>query len=171
MKLSADPEAAGVVSVVIAAQRGDRSAFAEIYAAYRRTVRGILLSRVPFGDVDDLVQDVFILAMERLPSLREPAAFPGWLATIARNRATDHLRAAPRTTELPEDLSVADADRTEALLVKFAPTSPLDPARLMAWVKRNAGASLTPAGMLRLPAAWPREERVGRALEALGSIG
>ncbi len=120
MKLSTDPDPAGVVSVVIAAQHGDRSAFAELYAAYRRTVRGILLSRVPFGDVDDLVQDVFILAMERLPSLREPAAFPGWLATVARNRATDHLRAAPRVTELPEDLSVADADRTEALLVLAA---------------------------------------------------
>jgi RNA polymerase sigma-70 factor (ECF subfamily) len=115
-----DPDPEGMIRGVLAAQTGDRSAFAEIYAAFRRTVRGILLSRVPPAEVDDLVQDVFLQAMERLPSLREPAAFPGWLAAIARNRATDFLRAAPRTTQLPEDLTVADADRTEALLVLAA---------------------------------------------------
>lgn len=105
------------VRLVEAAQAGDRSAFAEIFAVYRRTVRGIVLSRVPYAEVDDLVQDVFLQAMERLPSLRDPAAFPGWLAAIARNRATDCLRSTPRTTPLTDDLPVADADRTEALLV------------------------------------------------------
>jgi len=113
-----DPEGADeVVRVVRAAQRGDRSAFAEIYAMYRRTVRGIVLSRVSRVEVDDLVQDVFLLAMERLPSLRDPAAFPAWLASIARNRATDSLRIAMRMAPLPEHLAVADADRTEALFV------------------------------------------------------
>jgi len=79
-------------------------------------IHGVLLARVPYGDVDDLVQDVFLQAMERLGSLREAGAFRGWLATIARNRAIDHLRRAPRTMELPEDLPSNDAaDRTEAL--------------------------------------------------------
>lgn len=112
-----DPDPDGMVRVVLAAQRGDRHAFAEIYTTYRRTVRGILLSRVPPRDVDDLLQDVFLSAMERLSTLRDPAAFAGWLTAIARNRATDALRSAPRTTPLPEDLTMADADRTEALLV------------------------------------------------------
>jgi RNA polymerase sigma-70 factor (ECF subfamily) len=82
-------------------------------------IHGVLLVRVPYADVDDLVQDVFLQAMERLDTLREAGAFRGWLATIARNRATDHLRRAPQTTELPEDLpsneSADDsADRVEA---------------------------------------------------------
>lgn len=124
MKLSAaatprrpDPDHDEILPAVLAAQRGDRSAFAEIYTSYRRTVRGIVLSRVPRVEVDDLVQDIFLLAMERLPTLRDPAAFPGWLAAIARNRATDCLRSTPRTTQLPEDLTLADTDRTEAVLV------------------------------------------------------
>lgn len=112
-----DSNSDGIVRLVEAAQAGDRSAFAEIFAVYRRTVRGIVLSRVPYVEVEDLVQDVFLQAMERLPSLREPAAFPGWLAVIARNRATDCLRSTPRTTPLTDDLPIADADRTEALLV------------------------------------------------------
>lgn len=114
-----DPDPEGVVRIVQAAQRGDRAAFAEIYAMYRRTVRGIVLSRVSRVEVDDLVQDVFLLAMERLPTLRDPAAFPAWLSSIARNRATDTLRIAVRMAPLPEHLAaaVADADRTEALFV------------------------------------------------------
>jgi RNA polymerase sigma-70 factor (ECF subfamily) len=79
-------------AVVDAARGGDRQAFADLYRKYVRMVHGVLLVRVPRADVDDLVQDVFLSAMDRLPALREAAAFPGWLASIARNRAVDFLR-------------------------------------------------------------------------------
>ena len=105
------------VRLVEAARSGDRAAFAALYGAYARLVRGVLMSRVPRADVDDLLQDVFLHAMERLSTLREPAAFGGWLATIARHRATDHLRRCPATSELPDDLSTTDPDRAEALEV------------------------------------------------------
>jgi len=83
-------------ALVRAAQRGDRPAFGLLYARYARMIHGILLSRVPYSDVDDLVQDVFLRALPRLSSLREVSKFPGWLAAIARNRATDfHRRAKP----------------------------------------------------------------------------
>ena len=100
--------------LVLAAMDGDRAAFAQLYAQYARMIHGILLSRVPRLHVEDLVQDVFMMAMQRLSSLRSPAAFGGWLATIARNHATDHLRSAPRTTELPEALPDRFPNRTEA---------------------------------------------------------
>ncbi len=90
--------------LVDAARDGDRAAFAALYAAYARMVHGILLARVPRADVDDLAQDVFLQAMERLRSLRDAAAFGGWLAAIARHRAADHLRRAPRTTELTDEI-------------------------------------------------------------------
>src|ERR1700739_3027956 len=50
-------------SLVRAAQSGDRAAFGLLYARYSRMVHGILLARVPFSDVDDLVQDVFVQAL------------------------------------------------------------------------------------------------------------
>ena len=106
-----------LVQLVIAVQRGDRAAFGALYARYARSVHGILLARVPREDVEDLVQDVFIVAMERLGALREPAAFGGWLATIARSRAIDHLRRAPKLTELPPDLAASGGDRTETFAV------------------------------------------------------
>ncbi len=58
----------------------------------------------------------------------------------------------------------------DALLVKFAPTSPVDPARLMSWVQSRPGAALSPSGVLKLPGAWPREERIAKALETLQAL-
>jgi RNA polymerase sigma-70 factor, ECF subfamily len=108
--------AAEDAELVRGAQAGDQAAFTELYERYARVIHGILLARVPTAEVDDLVQDVFLAAWNRLTSLREPAAFGGWLAMIARNRATDFHRRSPELTELPADLAAHDAtaERVEA---------------------------------------------------------
>ena len=109
---SVDPQAEH--DTIVRAQGGDRTAFDVIYRRYARTVFGILLARVARADAEDLVQDVFVIALQRLASLRDPAALPGWLAAIARHRAVDHLRRSPLTTELPDGLTDGAADRTES---------------------------------------------------------
>lgn len=91
------------------AQRGDRTAFGLLYARYSRMVHGILLARVPFSDVDDLVQDVFLQALPRLTYLRDISRFPGWLASIARNRATDFHRRAKPNDEFDEEFASTQA--------------------------------------------------------------
>jgi RNA polymerase sigma-70 factor (ECF subfamily) len=96
---------------------GDRNAFSQLYADYVRMVHAIILGRVPRGEVDDLVQDVFLTAYARLHELRDPAAFGGWLATIARHRATDHLRQAREHVPLPDDLPGGEAFESETLAV------------------------------------------------------
>jgi RNA polymerase sigma-70 factor (ECF subfamily) len=71
------------------ARRGNRAAFGRIFERYAPMVHGLLLSRVRPHEVDDLVQEVFVTALEKLDSLKDDAAVGAWLATIARNRATD----------------------------------------------------------------------------------
>jgi RNA polymerase sigma-70 factor (ECF subfamily) len=90
--------------LIEAAREGDRAAFGGLYRLYARMVHGILLARVPRVEVDDLVQDVFVVALTRLRSLRNPGSFGPWLAMIARNRAHDFHRRSRETTELSEDL-------------------------------------------------------------------
>jgi RNA polymerase sigma-70 factor (ECF subfamily) len=90
---------------VRAAQAGDRAAFGVLYARYSRMVHGILLARVPFSDVDDLLQDVFLQAIAKLATLREVSRFPGWLASIARNLATDFHRRTKPTDAFDEESS------------------------------------------------------------------
>jgi RNA polymerase sigma-70 factor (ECF subfamily) len=116
------PDAAGgdEPALVAAAQAGDRAAFAELYQRYGRMVRGILISSVGIGDADDVLQEVFMTAMQQLTALRDPLAFGGWLAAIARNKGVDHLRRRPVQTELPDDLAGTNTDRSEALAVLAA---------------------------------------------------
>ncbi len=100
--------------LVRAAREGDRSAFAVLYDRYARLVHGLLLARVARDEVDDLVQDVFLSAWRRLDHLRDPAAFGGWVAMIARNRATDFHRRTADLVELPETLPARGGVAAEA---------------------------------------------------------
>jgi RNA polymerase sigma-70 factor (ECF subfamily) len=90
--------------LIRAAAEGDRGAFGELYSRYARMVHGILLARVPAGEAEDLVQDVFMAAMKQLRVLRTAAAFRGWLGAIARNRAIDYFREARHRTQLDEQV-------------------------------------------------------------------
>ena len=109
-----------------AAREGDRAAFGALYGRYARMVHGVLLSRVPHAEVEVLVQEVFLLALRRMASLRDPDAFGGWLASIARNLANDYHRnpQSREKEELPEDLRQANAssawDMAEAQRVMTA---------------------------------------------------
>jgi RNA polymerase sigma-70 factor (ECF subfamily) len=106
------------VELVLAAQAGDRTAFGLLYERYGPMVHGVLLARVPWEDVDDLVQDVFLAALQRLATLKAPVAFGGWLAAIARNRATDHhRRERPAVPVEVADLPAPEREPTEALAV------------------------------------------------------
>jgi RNA polymerase sigma-70 factor (ECF subfamily) len=100
--------------LVEAARRGDRDAFGKLYDLYARMVHGILLARVPRSDADDLVHDVFLLAMRKLHRLRDGTAFGAWLAAIARNRANDFHRRTRRSETLPQDIACEDPAETEA---------------------------------------------------------
>ncbi len=96
------PETREDDALVSAACEGDRTAFGFLYQRHARMVHGILLCRVPPREVDDLVQEVFLVALRQLHSLRDASRFGAWLATITRNRANDyHRKAIPveRVTE------------------------------------------------------------------------
>lgn len=101
-------------ALVYAAREGDRSAFGGLYAKYARMVHGVLLARVPAGDVDDLVQDVFLRAMPRLRDLRDARKFGPWICTIARNIASDFYRQTKPIAEVTETLSEDQAESPAA---------------------------------------------------------
>ncbi|HEX4210679.1 MAG TPA: sigma-70 family RNA polymerase sigma factor [Candidatus Binataceae bacterium] len=105
------------VALIRAAQGGDRAAFGQLYEQYEPLIHGILIARVPYDDAEDLMQDVFVKAMQQLAGLREPAAFCGWLITIARRVAADHLRATRYTRDLGTAPVSAPKQNAEALAI------------------------------------------------------
>jgi RNA polymerase sigma-70 factor (ECF subfamily) len=102
-----------VADLVRAARQGDRSAFAELYRRFARAVHGVALVRVEPRDAGDVVQEVFLLALERLPQLHDPSAFPGWILAIARARALERGRER-RAVELVGDPAAREVPSAEA---------------------------------------------------------
>jgi len=79
-------------ALVEAARQGDAGAMDALYRRFAPVVHGVLLGHVQKADADDLTQDVFETAIQRLGELRESAAFPGWILSIARRAAADARR-------------------------------------------------------------------------------
>jgi RNA polymerase sigma-70 factor (ECF subfamily) len=105
-----------VAGLVRAARAGDRAAFATLYQRFARAVHAVILTRAPYRDAADLVQDVFVIALERLDQLGEPAAFGGWILAIARTRSIDHVRRVHKVqpTELVEEPEAPAVPTAEA---------------------------------------------------------
>ena len=78
--------------MVAAARAGDGGALDRLFRRFAPVVHGVLLGYVQRADADDLTQDVFETALARLRELREDAAVPGWIVSIARRAALDAKR-------------------------------------------------------------------------------
>lgn len=76
---------------------GDTTAFAALYQANVAAVSRVVQAGLSDPDaVADVVQDVFVKALERLAALREADRFRPWLLSIARNAVVDRHRSVGR---------------------------------------------------------------------------
>ena len=101
----------GFKEIVEKACRGERRAFSALHERYAPMVHAVLLARVPAREADDLVQDVFLRALEKIHTLKEAAAVGGWLCALARRRAADFHRRGVKTAPLPAEMP-AERDGT-----------------------------------------------------------
>jgi RNA polymerase sigma-70 factor (ECF subfamily) len=75
------------------ARQGDAEAFGVLVRRHLQAAYAIALARLGEpADAEDVCQDAFVLALERLDDCRDPARFSAWLFTIVRNRALDFQR-------------------------------------------------------------------------------
>jgi len=75
------------------ASGGDVNAFVELTRRFQQFAFGSALTLVrDFQNAEDVVQEAFVAAWSGLPSLADPAAFPGWLRGIVRHHAFRVLR-------------------------------------------------------------------------------
>lgn len=107
--------------LVLSAQAGDREAFGVLFQRFERQVFALALARLgDYSDAQELCQDVFVQALEKISQLREPACFGGWLRAIARrmaiNRAVRRRPAAPVAPESLEAGCVENATPLEAAI-------------------------------------------------------
>jgi RNA polymerase sigma factor (sigma-70 family) len=95
-----------VVALVARAAAGDQTAWDEIVERYAPLVWKIgARYRLSAEDIADVGQKVWLLSVEKLGSLREPAALPGWLARMTQRECLHVLGEARRHghAELPPE--------------------------------------------------------------------
>jgi RNA polymerase sigma-70 factor (ECF subfamily) len=81
-----------VAELVERARRGEPAAFDELVRRHLRAAYAVALAVLQRpADAEDIAQDAFLVALERLDDCREPARFSGWLVQIVRNRALHAL--------------------------------------------------------------------------------
>lgn len=90
-------------------QAGDRQAGGELIDRYFEAVRRFFQNKVADG-IEDLIQQTFLACVQRRDSIRDPAAFKGYLFAAARSKLYDHLRVRLRSPALDFEVSsVMDA--------------------------------------------------------------
>ena len=103
---------------------GENTAYEKLYDRYAPLVQAICYDTTRnLADAQDLAQDVFMRAYEKLDHLREPARFGKWLVGIARLRCKEwrrqKLRSQNRNVGLNDDQAAAleppDDSRIELL--------------------------------------------------------
>lgn len=87
--------------LVRAAQAGESEAFGELASRFERMVYVVCMQRLrDHAEAQEVAQDVLIKAFEKLHQLQEPAAFPGWLRSIAVRQSIN------RSTRRPPSIAV-----------------------------------------------------------------
>lgn len=112
-----------VADLVRAAQAGDRLAAGELFERYQNMVLSVAYRRLgDYIDAQELVQEVFVQALQKLDQLRTPECFGSWLRSITVRMAINRmvrgdravstepvtLEATVTSSLTPEDSAIAD---------------------------------------------------------------
>ena len=98
-------------------RNGEAAAWNELVERFSRYVYAIAVRayRLPEHDAEDVFQEVFARAYERLGSLRSDDAIRPWLAQLTRNACVDRLRASAREHPTEETW----AEESDAMLERL----------------------------------------------------
>lgn len=147
-----------VIALVTHARDGDQGAWNDLIERYVPLVWSVCRSYgLACSDIDDVAQCVWILLVEKLDRIREPAALPGWLATTTHRECLRTLRTIgnhpgagqePDPLDVPYPLAtlieeqVIAAERDAAVRAAFADLQP-GCQRLLALLMSDPPASYT----------------------------
>ena len=82
-----------LVLLVNRAKDGNRSAFAQLVDQFHSDVFRMVYYRIRSrSDAEDIAQDVFLKAFQKISTVKDPGRFRGWLFSIALNRIRDFQR-------------------------------------------------------------------------------
>lgn len=125
-----NPAQATEAALIIAAQARDQAAFGELVKRRQGWARALLRRMCrSHAEADDLAQEAFIKAWDRLRDLETPAAFPGWFRRIA---VTTFLMAKRRQKAVFEEIDDASPIASEGSTPEAAASAKIDLEKALA---------------------------------------
>ncbi len=95
--------------LVARARAGDAQAFEELVRRHLKSAHAVALGVLGNpADAEDVSQDAFLVALEKLDECRDPKRFAAWLMRIVRNRALNFLESRALRQGEPLDETVAE---------------------------------------------------------------
>jgi RNA polymerase sigma-70 factor (ECF subfamily) len=161
--VSATAASADELELVASVLRKDRKAAARLVAAHADAVYAYARHRLaPRADlVDDVVQDVFLAALNGLETFRGQSSLRSWLIGIARHKIEDVYRERLR---LPEAFEDVDSVEAEPVSWPPGPDQEIDAARMRQKVRRVLAQMPERYGLILLWRYW--EQRSTREMAA-----
>ena len=96
-----DPSGPSDAEIVCQVVAGNPNAFEQLLKKYQGHVLRILKKHLPYDQVRDTAQDVFIRAYQSLPTFKGDYSFGQWLSTIAVRTCYDFWRKHSKSREFP----------------------------------------------------------------------
>ncbi len=91
---------------------GDDSAFSELVRKYQKPVHALVWRKIgDFHIAEEITQDTFLKAYQRLGTLKQPQRFTGWLYVIAANNCKMWLRKKRLQTQPLEETDSAQLEQ------------------------------------------------------------
>ncbi|WP_067250710.1 RNA polymerase sigma factor [Microbacterium resistens] len=127
---------------------GDTEAFAVLVRRFAPRMRAYTRRLMgSTADVDDIVQEAFVTAWQRMDELTDPGAVKSWLMRIVSRRAIDRLRATPAHVDIDGIETPAPAHDSPARVVETraeldaltAALAQLPEAQRRCWTLRELG--------------------------------
>ena len=93
--------------------KGDDNAFACLVRKYQKRVHALAWRKIgDFHIAEDITQETFLQIYRKLPTLKDPRRFPGWLYVITNRRCLAWLRKKRIQTQPLEEIDTAMSEKT-----------------------------------------------------------
>ena len=103
--------------LILRARRGDAEAYGELVTRYQTNVFNVCYRILhERGEAEDLAQESFMRAYDRLTTFEIEREFGPWMRRVAANLCLNHLESQRSTAELKEEQDVGESQRPEAVV-------------------------------------------------------
>ena len=104
--------------LILQARRGETEAFGELVTRYQTSVFNVCYRILhERGEAEDLAQESFLRAYDRLNSFDLKREFGPWIRRVAANLCLNHLESHKATAELDDERDADQSQRPEVGMV------------------------------------------------------